>query len=149
MIEISISRKKKYQFQIITSIDEGQVHKLVKRFTSDMKEILVYERVREAISNFCANNSIDEVNQKCQLWPCGSNHCFWKIYSIIGLQHKIFGHYGLCKRKFSGRIAKICAKWASIVERFHTKTGRTTSYCCKLPSGKVTILRSHSNKVRT
>ena len=130
MIEISISRKN-YQFQIITSIDEGQVHKLVKRFTSDMKEILVYERVREAISNFCANNSIDEVSQNVNLWLKST----FEMNYILGLQHKIFGHYGLRKRKFSGRIAKICAKWASIVERFHTKTGRTTSHCCKLPSG--------------
>ena len=83
MIEISISRKN-YQFQIITSIDEGQVHKLVKRFTSDMKEILVYERVREAISNFCANNSIDEVTLKCQFVRLES---LFKINSILGLQH--------------------------------------------------------------
>jgi len=47
--------------QVITSIDEEQVYQLVKRFTSKLKYILIYDRVREAISEFCANNTIDEV----------------------------------------------------------------------------------------
>ena len=47
---------------MITSIEEDQVLVLVRQFTTDLKTILVYDRVREAIQYFCANNSIDEVS---------------------------------------------------------------------------------------
>lgn len=47
--------------QVITSLEEKYVHQLVKRFTSDLKNILVYDRVRESVEKFCANNTIDEV----------------------------------------------------------------------------------------
>ena len=47
--------------KVITSIEEDQVLVLVRQFTTDLKTILVYDRVREAIQYFCANNSIDEV----------------------------------------------------------------------------------------
>ena len=48
-------------FQVITSVEEKYVHQLVKRFTSKLKTILVYDRVRESVEKFCANNTIDEV----------------------------------------------------------------------------------------
>jgi len=48
--------------QVITSIEEDQVLVLVRQFTTDLKTILVYDRVREAIQYFCANNTIDEVS---------------------------------------------------------------------------------------
>lgn len=47
--------------QVITSVEEDHVWSLVKRFSADLKTILVYDRVRESIQRFCANNSIDEV----------------------------------------------------------------------------------------
>ena len=47
---------------MITSIEENQVLPLVQKFTTDLKTILVYDRVREAVQYFCANNSIDEVD---------------------------------------------------------------------------------------
>lgn len=47
--------------QVISSLDPKFIHVLVKQFTHDLKYILVYDRVREAVQNFCANNSIDEV----------------------------------------------------------------------------------------
>ena len=50
-----------FLFQVITSLEEKYVHQLVKRFTSDLKNILVYDRVRESVEKFCANNTIDEV----------------------------------------------------------------------------------------
>ncbi|TRY77064.1 hypothetical protein TCAL_08349 [Tigriopus californicus] len=47
--------------QVISSIDKTQVLPLVRSFGTKMKEILIYERITEAVQVFCANNSIDEV----------------------------------------------------------------------------------------
>ena len=47
--------------QVITSIKEDRVLELVRKFTPKLKEILVFDRVSEAIQVFCANNTIDEV----------------------------------------------------------------------------------------
>ena len=49
-------------FQIITSIERDKVHGLVKQYTPKLKQLLVFDRVSEAIQIFCANNTIDEVN---------------------------------------------------------------------------------------
>ena len=59
---LSITYFSPFLFQVITSLEEKYVHQLVKRFTSDLKNILVYDRVRESVEKFCANNTIDEVS---------------------------------------------------------------------------------------
>ena len=48
-------------FQIITSIEKDKVHGLVQQYTPKLKQLLVFDRVSEAIQIFCANSSIDEV----------------------------------------------------------------------------------------
>jgi len=47
--------------QVISSIDQDKVQGLVRRFGSGIKEILVYDRIKEGVQTFCANHSIDEV----------------------------------------------------------------------------------------
>lgn len=47
--------------QVITRVDVDQVVYLVQRFGLVFREALVYDRVKEELRIFCANNTIDDV----------------------------------------------------------------------------------------
>ena len=47
--------------QVISSIEKKEVLSLVRSFGTHLKDILIYERLTEAVQVFCANHSIDEV----------------------------------------------------------------------------------------
>jgi len=49
------------EVQVISSLVEDKLRAMITRFGDDIKQVLVYDRIGEAIQNFCANNSIDEV----------------------------------------------------------------------------------------
>jgi len=47
--------------QVISRINEGAVTDIMKRFGSKFKQALVFDRVREELRIFCANNTVDDV----------------------------------------------------------------------------------------
>ena len=47
--------------QVICSVDQSKLRYLITNYGNDMKKVLVYDRVAEAVQAFCANSSIDEV----------------------------------------------------------------------------------------
>jgi len=49
------------QVQVISRVRQDKVVKLVRKYGANFKKPLVFDRVREDIRIFCANNSIDDV----------------------------------------------------------------------------------------
>ena len=47
--------------QVISSVEKEKVINLVRDYGIHMKNLLIYDRVVEAVQRFCANHSIDEV----------------------------------------------------------------------------------------
>jgi len=47
--------------QVLSSVDVSQLLKLVKKFGSEFRRVLIYDRVSEDLRLFCANHTIDEV----------------------------------------------------------------------------------------
>ena len=47
--------------QVISSVEKEKVIDLVRDYGIHMKNLLIYDRVVEAVQRFCANHSIDEV----------------------------------------------------------------------------------------
>jgi len=47
--------------QVLSSVDVSQLLNLVKKFGSEFRRVLIYDRVSEDLRLFCANHTIDEV----------------------------------------------------------------------------------------
>merc|ERR1711935_503751 len=47
--------------QVLSSVDLSQLLGLVKKFGSEFRRVLIYDRVSEDLGLFCANHTIDEV----------------------------------------------------------------------------------------
>ena len=47
--------------QVLSSVDLEQLLSLVKKFGSEFRRVLIYDRVSEDLRLFCANHTIDEV----------------------------------------------------------------------------------------
>ena len=47
--------------QVLSSVDLSQLLGLVKKFGSEFRRVLIYDRVSEDLRLFCANHTIDEV----------------------------------------------------------------------------------------
>ena len=47
--------------QVLSSVDLEQLLGLVKKFGSEFRRVLIYDRVSEDLRLFCANHTIDEV----------------------------------------------------------------------------------------
>lgn len=47
--------------QVLSSVDVSQLLSLVKKFGSEFRRVLIYDRVSEDLRLFCANHTIDEV----------------------------------------------------------------------------------------
>jgi len=47
--------------QVLSSVDLAQLLSLVKKFGSEFRRVLIYDRVSEDLRLFCANHTIDEV----------------------------------------------------------------------------------------
>ena len=66
-------------------LDSFQVISLVRQYGTHLKNLLIYDRVVEAVQRFCANHSIDEVH-------CYGNKFGGKIRHdeyVSGLQHHV------------------------------------------------------------
>ena len=55
--------------QVLSSVDLEQLLSLVKKFGSEFRRVLIYDRVSEDLRLFCANHTIDEVILIYR--PCG------------------------------------------------------------------------------
>merc|ERR1711935_722744 len=50
-----------HDIQVLSSVDLSQLLGLVKKFGSEFRRVLIYDRVSEDLRLFCANHTIDEV----------------------------------------------------------------------------------------
>merc|ERR1719400_1848993 len=67
--------------QVLSSVDLEQLLGLVKKFGSEFRRVLIYDRVSEDLRTFCANHTIDEVY----------NSMFLEVTSIVktNVEHSI------------------------------------------------------------
>merc|ERR1739848_455168 len=50
-----------HDIQVLTSVEVSQLILLVRKFGSEFRRVLIYDRVSEDLRLFCANHTIDEV----------------------------------------------------------------------------------------
>jgi len=46
---------------VLSRIVRSKVINLIKRYGTDFKQVLLYNRIKEELRNFCANNTLDEI----------------------------------------------------------------------------------------
>ena len=51
-----------HDIQVLSSVEISQLIDLVKKFGSEFRRVLIYDRVSEDLRVFCANHTIDEVS---------------------------------------------------------------------------------------
>ena len=51
-----------HEIQVISSVEVSQLIALVRKFGSEFRRVLIYDRVSEDLRLFCANHTIDEVS---------------------------------------------------------------------------------------
>ena len=77
--------------QVLSSVDVSQLLSLVKKFGSEFRRVLIYDRVSEDLRLFCANHTIDEVRE---------GHFFSKVFIFHKYQRNVFIN-GFCLKRAS------------------------------------------------
>jgi len=48
-------------FKVLSDVDEKVLINLIRKFGTEFRQALIYDRVNEELRIFCANHTIDEV----------------------------------------------------------------------------------------